>query len=725
MMKHKYTFVAIAAFTGSSAFLALPSSAATVNYFWNNTSTDMNSASSYSRVDTGEVATSLPDSDDLVWFDGLPEKQPHLTSNLTIGGIRFASTSNVSSNNIYASQNDGMGGFNHSGWVITGEPGMLLSLTRSARLDQSENNQALLNHCSYGTNRIECALSLPDAGVKLSVDRGKLFLDGPVTLPGNNGHLRVMNCQGENAALVLATANPDLCGQVALNNCNIAFAHPDAIGNIWRLTVSSENGSGTPRYIWNMTGGEFTNTTPFQIWMGKCEATVFAGPPMRFPNATLCPDSGSNHAIWVHESLTVGSVSNKSSATSGMLSALAFYGAGTLHVLGDFGPQTIPGVTNVLRILGGTVVLHDTQVMEATPVAFGINSANTRRPRFGIFTDHVVKTGLVPGGSVYLSQDCDYGGWAAYGGDHDVTLEAEVDGILRLRGWKGNEKGLSADLNWSGRTDWWKVPRRIFFGAEDSDGTITLKNNIIDVNLADSNGHFEIGAFQGKAYVAGRIAGSVTNGMDGFLGRQIRKYVGDGAVAFDGPVYLSGAHNVSIGGLLFNNATTEGTITVQTGGWLGGTGTVHAISVQTGGALRPGELGGMLTSDGSRPNVYHSNGVTFADGSSFIVDIGEVDSETDVHGCLALTGSGYPCKATGTITVVPSLVAELTGGRTVKILDWSSVSNPTDSSLFDLANWTVDADTNVFSRARLSIDGTAMYLYVRPKLKPGFLLIVR
>ena len=60
MMKHKYTFAALAAFTGSSAFLAPQLSAATINYFWNNSSTDMNSASSYSRVDTGEVSTVMP-----------------------------------------------------------------------------------------------------------------------------------------------------------------------------------------------------------------------------------------------------------------------------------------------------------------------------------------------------------------------------------------------------------------------------------------------------------------------------------------------------------------------------------------------------------------------------------------------------------------------------------------------------------------------------------------
>ena len=684
-------------------------SAATINYFWNNSSKDMNSPSSYSRVDTGEPSTVMPDSDDLVWFDGLPGKQPHLSDDLALGGIRFASTNDVDKAKFYASTDDGMNGFNHEGWVITAEPGAMLHLTRTANLGQSELNQALINHCSYGTNRIECAVELPNNGVKIAVSGGKLFLDGPVKLPIANGHLQVRECTGTHAALVFAAANPDFCGQMTLVNCNVAFAHSEALGKIWRLTVSSENG-GTKRYIWNMTDGELTNSTPFQIWMEKCEATVFAGPPMRLPNATLCPDSSKNHVIWAEESLTVGAVSNKASTTSGMLSALTYYGEGSFHVLGDFGPQDKPGVTNVLRISGGTVVLHDPQVVKATPVAFGVNGTNSRRPRLGIFADHFVKTGLVPGGSIYWSNNCNYGGWAAYDGDHTVTMETLTDGILKLNGWRGDGTGLSANLSWDNGSDWWLLPGDwLFFGAEDADGTITLAHDI-DVNLGDNNATLGLGAFQGDAFVAGRLAGSITNSVPDKLPRWIRKEAGDGAVAIDGQVFITGGHYVSTGGLLFNGPTA-GSVTAKTGGWLGGTGTVHALTVQTGGAIRPGEQGGTLTSDGA---------VTMADGSKFFVDV-----DDNVHGCLKLTGSSVALKANGTITVVPMLVKELTGGRTVKILDWQDASPTSTQTLLNLANWTVDADPEVFSRADLSIDGMAMYLTVRPKLKPGFFLIVR
>ena len=702
-------------FVASLAFAVHPVCAATVNYFWNNSSTDMNSASSYSRVDTGEVATSLPDSDDFVWFDGLPEKQPHLSESLTLNGIRFASTNDVSKSKFYASTDDGLNGYNHCGWVLTGAEGAVLTLNKGANIGQSENNQCIIASCSYGTNRVECPVQFPN-DAKIMGNAGRLVLAGPIS-HSENGTTRVMD-SGESGGVVLAAANPDFKGILDTSHSNIELANSNAICAIRRVVLTSSNGGGTYRYFRNLTGGELVDSHPFEFWMEKCEATVFAGPPMRFSAATLCPDSGKNRTVWVNESLTIGSVSNRNEGTTGIVSALEYYGPGQLHILEgfcEFAPETR---TNVLRLAGGTVVLHRQGELERTYVAVGVNGTNSRRPRLGIVSDLVVKPGMQPGGEFFWSNNCNYGGWAAYGGDHTVTMEATTGGVLKLHGWKGDTTGLSANLNWGGGSDWWLLPEIFFFGAEDADGTVTLAHDI-DVNMKDSNATFQLGAFQGDAFVAGRIAGSITNSVSGFLPRWIRKDVGDGAVAIDGQVFITGGHYVSSGGLLFNGPTA-GSVTAKNGGWLGGTGTVHAISIEGGGALRPGELGGTLTSDGKQPSQYALSGVTFAGGSKFIVDV-----DDNVHGCLKLTGSSVAYKANGTITVVPSLVDELTSGRTVKILDWQDVSNPTASTLFDIANWTVDADPDVFSRASLSIDGTAMYLYVRPKLKPGLVLMVR
>lgn len=676
------------------AAAALPTCAATVNYVWNNSGADMLSPSSYTDVSTGEVSSSLPDSDDFVWFDGLPEKQPYLSGNLTLCGIRFASTNDVSKSKFYASTNDGLNGYNHCGWVMTGAEGVTLTLMKGANLGQSENNQSLIASCSYGTNRIECAVNIGTASAKIMANCGRLVLAGPVSQSASGTTLLIDS--GGTGGVVLAAANPDFNGILDANNANVELAHPNALGGIKQVTLTSSAGGSNPRYFRNITGKELVDNHSFLFWMNKCEATVFDGLPMRFPAATLCPDSGLNHAIEIAESLTVGSVSNKnaSSTTVGRRAILDYCGAGSLHVLGEFGPSGFPGVTNVLRLLGGTVVFHNPQTIAETPVSFGQKGTNSRRPRLGISSDLSVNAGLLPGGEIYYRENCGYGGWAAYGGDRTVTLEAEMDGILRLYGWKGNNDGLSAGVNWCNSTDWYLTPEWFLFGAADADGTITLAHNI-DVNRGDSNAHFELGAFKGGAFVAGRLAGYITNSVPNFLGRQIRKDVGDGAVAIDGTVYLTGAHYSSMGGLLFNGHTA-GSVTAKSGGWIGGTGVVNAVTVESGGGLRPGEQGGELNVSGS---------VSFADGAKIIADVGP-----GVHGCANFTGSGVSISAAGAMVVEPQPVGVVDCGAKVKILDWSG-ANMTDASAFDLSRYSVSLDTNVFARARLSIDGNAMYLH--------------
>ena len=678
--------------------LALPAHAATVNYVWNNSGTDMLEPSCYTVVSTGEVSASLPDSDDLVWFHGLPAKQPHLSGNLTLWGIRFADTNNADKSKFYASTDDGLDGYNHSGWVITGAEGAVLTLTRKANLGQSENNQCLIASCSYGTNRIECAVQL-STSAKIMGNAGRLVLAGPISQAANGTTLLMDS--GGSGGIVLAAANPDFLGILDTSNCNVELAHPDALCGIARVVLTSSNGGGNPRYFRNATGEELVCDHPFQFWMNKCEATIFDGPPMRFPAATLCPDSGLNHAIWVGTSLTIGAVSNKNAtagSTAGRYAALDYYGDGSLHVLGDFGPSSIPGVTNVLRLLGGTAVLHDPRTVAATPVAFGQKGTNTRRPRLGILQDLSVKEGLVPGGEIFFRENCEYGGWAAFGGDRSVTLEAERDGILRLYGWKGVLADISAGLSFGGSTDWYLAPGWFLFGSDEADGTVTLTNDI-DVNRGDSNAHFSLGAFQGGAFVAGRLSGLVTNSVAGFLNRQLRKDTGDGVVAVDGPVYLTGAHYVSSGGLLLNGPTA-GSATAKSGAWLGGTGTIRGLVVEAGGTVRPGERGGTLTVDGA---------VTMKDGATLVVDVG-----AESNGCIELRGTRLADVAENVVPVVPVLGEDVAGVRKVRILDWSAVSNPTSSSLLSLDRFSVDADPEVFSKAVLSVEGDALYLTVSP-----------
>ena len=114
-----------------------------------------------------------------------------------------------------------------------------------------------------------------------------------------------------------------------------------------------------------------------------------------------------------------------------------------------------------------------------------------------------------------------------------------------------------------------------------------------------------------------------------------------------------------------------------------------------------------------------SGSVSFADGAKIIADVGP-----GVHGCANFTGSGVSISAAGTMVVEPQPVGVVDCGARVKILDWSGASM-TDSSAFDLSRYSVSLDTNVFARARLSIDGDAMYLYYSAAKQRALRVFVR
>jgi len=102
-------------------------------------------------------------------------------------------------------------------------------------------------------------------------------------------------------------------------------------------------------------------------------------------------------------------------------------------------------------------------------------------------------------------------------------------------------------------------------------------------NYAGGNGTFTIGGNGAST----TYAGTITNGS-GSLG--ITK-VGSGTLTLTKTNTYSGATTVSGGALLVNGAHPSSAVTVQSGGTLGGTGSVNAVTVQQGGALAPGSGG--------------------------------------------------------------------------------------------------------------------------------------
>ena len=698
-MKHKYTFAAFAAFA-----LVVNCGAADVNYIWADTSSDMNSASSYFLADGTTVSTAVPTKNDRIFFIGTPQFQPHLSSTLEVRAICFGPIGSNGRTDA-PGQNTAEGAYDNCGWHITGEVGAELRLPQS--WSEGKNWNFAFSQASWGTNVVDVAVHFTSTGANyrpIMPSRGQLEFRKEVS---SDSETACILCSGRSGTVVFGAPNPTLRILDTEDACSVSFTDPAALTALTTLILNDSTYPTRDGRFDNACGVavSFTNVTEVKS-TSNVAGMHFTGSPMEFPKAVLRPDLSKERYFYYFDTPVRFKGLENNSSTVGKGFRFPKYGAATLTIEDDIFKVAPEGQTNLVVIINGTMNLLDMSYWSRETVLFGENGyffENGARPAMALHSNIDVSLGAVPGGHLTWKDRSYVFGWAAFGGDWTVRIFG--DEPLPLSGSVG-----VPGIAWG--DGWLQYPVRLVFGSPDADGTVVFEN---DIDMKNSNTHWSgnarsIYAVKGKAFVDGRIKGCITNTAADVASFRYHKE-GNGVIAFDGPYHLASGneHYVKEGGLLIN-AWCKNRWIVQDGAWIGGTGTVANLQIEAGGALRPGELGGTLMSDGA---------VTMADGSKFIVDV-----DDNVHGCLKLTGSSVALTANGTITVVPSLVNELTGGRTVKILDWQD-ANPTTQTLLDIANWTVDSDTNVFSRARLSIDGTAMYLYVRPKLKPGLFLIVR
>ena len=184
-------------------------------------------------------------------------------------------------------------------------------------------------------------------------------------------------------------------------------------------------------------------------------------------------------------------------------------------------------------------------------------------------------------------------GFAARGGDLTVTLSA------------------GAPLNWGGTAFMGTGTARLVFGSTSANGKVTFTN---DINL-NTNDAFErrIYVEQGIGGDSAELTGVISPGTlagGGPAPSGIQK-LGNGTLILSGINTYKGVSTVNAGKLLINGDQTAatGTSTVNTGGTLGGTGTVGgAVIVNSGGTLN-----GTVTVNGA---VTVSGGGTLAPGTS-------------------------------------------------------------------------------------------------------------
>lgn len=649
---------------------------------WGNRDPNMNLASSWDDAD-GNVSSIAPSSNAVLFFSTNAVVQPVLTSSLTVIGLHFHACTNSTSADVpRVHPADGEGGYNYSGYRITGEPGAVLTL------DGDNNNKGWtrdVHMATKGTNSIAVPVAFTDNRAHCVYSSGGRFIfEKPVSTHATSAFTAGSQAYGR---IVFAAPNPDfapkrvdISGEVAMADPRAFEAVPKFYSGCWAW---GQNVNGFPSekacHLVNETD-EPAVITAEAIELGDHDGFSIDGGPFPMSNTVFRANmrdgksiAGGSADIVVKEVVCLQPNSEQT---------FNKHGSGTFVNLGGFCTNSI--ATNVLQVSAGTYVA---MIPEGLSRKQNVLNANVY-PDSPIGARIGVNFGYAPAHSSDDDGDLRFyhfrrpSGFAAVGGVRHVNL---YGGALLRRDLK--HPVLAGD--------WRQFSTKLGFGAEGTDGTIVLDNDI-DLNNKDSNAEMSVSVWDGDAFVDARFAGSVTNAPDSkptHLAVRLSKKE-KGVLALDGPCYVTSDGRVYEGGLLVNN-TIACKYVVYDGAWIGGTGRTLNLEIQSGGGLRPGEQGGELEVSGA---------VSFADGAKIIADVG-----TDIHGCANFTGTDVSLSAAGDITVELQPVGSIDSGARVKILDWSAAS-PSTATAFELSRYSVSFDTNVFSRARLSVKDSAMYL---------------
>ena len=651
---------------------------------WGNRSPDMNAASSWNDA-SGNVSTVAPSSSTVLFFTTNAVVQPVLTSSITVMGLHFHACTNSTSSKVPSVHSaDGEGGWNYSGYRITGADGAVLTL------DGYYDGNGWMRDvyvATKGTNSIAVPVVFTDNRQHcVYASGGRIVFESPVSTHATKEFVIGSQAYGR---VVFAAPNPSFIPLHVNIQGEFAIAHPRAAEAVPKFTSScwgwgtSVNGFASEkacRFINETDEPAVINAEMFEL--PDHDGFYFDGGPFPMSNTIWRASMGSQKPVGGSANVMVKEIVCSTPSSEKTFNKS---GSGLFVNLGDFCRTST--ATNELRVTQGTYVAMTTNGLSLSRnVLWGDTSTFTSLgPRIGVNFDYAPEHSSDNDGDLRFNHWNRPEGFVAVGGIRHVNL---YNGALLHRGL--THPVLAGN--------WRQFANTMSFGAEGTDGTVILDN---DINLNISSGNASqnetsVYVWDGDAFVDARFAGMVTNDI---ASNPTHRYVRlskkeAGVLALDGPCYVTSDGRVYAGGLLVNN-TIACKYVVYDGAWIGGKGRTLGLEIQSGGGLRPGEQGGELNVSGS---------VSFADGAKIIADVGP-----GVHGCANFTGSDVKLSAAGAITVELQPVGDISNGAKVKILDWSGATT-TDVTAFDLSRYSVAFDTNVFSRARLSVKDSAMYL---------------
>ncbi|KZB62115.1 hypothetical protein AUP42_03920 [Thalassospira lucentensis] len=264
--------------------------------------------------------------------------------------------------------------------------------------------------------------------------------------------------------------------------------------------------------------------------------------------------------------LTLSAANSYSGATNLSAGTLSLSGSGTLGnaagALNLTGGTLDLGTTTQTRT--GTITLNGATVSNGT-----LSSSGTFDTQSGTISAVLAGTGALAKtgtGTVTLS------GANTYTGTTDLSA-----GTLTLSG-SGTLGDAAGALNLTGGT------LDLGTTTQTRTGTITLNGATVSNGTLSSSGTFATQSGTISAVLAGTGALAKT---------------GTGTVTLSGANTYSGTTTVSGGTLSVNGSATSSAFTVQNGGTLGGTGTVGATTLQSGGVHAPGNSIGTQTVNGA------------------------------------------------------------------------------------------------------------------------------
>ena len=406
------------------ALFAIPVFAiADVNYIWANTSSDMNSASSYLLADGTTVSTAIPAKGDRIFFVGCPTNQPHLSSSMEVRAICFGP---IGSNGRTSApdQNTAEGAYDNCGWHITGEPGAELKLPQS--WNEGKNWNFAFSQASWGTNVVDVPVHFTSADAKLRPimpSRGRLEFRKEVS---SDSETATIYCSGTSGTVVFGVPNPTLRILDTEDACSVSFTDSAALTGLTTLILNDSTYPTRSGSFANESGEKVVFANAVEVKSTSNVAGMhFAGAPMDFPNAVFRPDLTKERYFYYFDVPVRFKGLENNGTTVGKAYRFPKYGAATLTIENDIFKEAPDGQTNLVAIIDGTMNLLEPSYWSRQTVLFGEGGyffENGARPNMALYSDLDVPAGSVPGGHATWKDRGFVFGWSAFGGNRTVRL---------------------------------------------------------------------------------------------------------------------------------------------------------------------------------------------------------------------------------------------------------------------------------------------------------------